>query len=153
MIGLKTNDVETREYGAGHVVVEFWDSSLEKWIMSDVQAGIIPFLDKKPLSAFELGIAIEQKETIAYKKVANSSFMTDSTFKNDAAYTSWISAYLYFYDTTPTINFNVLDRKKERILMLVPLGVTAPRKFQNMFEMNAIYTHNADEFYPKLEHN
>ena len=45
------------------------------------------------------------------------------------------------------INFKDQDKSKQKIVMLVPEGVTAPKRFQNMFEMNAIYTSSAKDFY------
>ena len=54
IIGLKTRDVETRDYGAGHVVIEFWDNDQKKWVMCDVQWGCFPISNGKYLSALEL---------------------------------------------------------------------------------------------------
>ncbi len=147
IVGLKTSDVETREYGAGHVVIEFWDSELNKWIMSDVQAGIIPTYDNKPLSAVELGQNMQKPAPLSYLPVQGSRFGTDSSFADMPAYEQWVKEYLYFFDTPVHITFADVDRRGEQIAMLVPLGVASPKMFQNMFEMNAIYTHSVADFY------
>jgi hypothetical protein len=146
-VGLKTGDVETREYGAGHVVIEFWDGELNKWIMSDVQAGIIPTSDNKPLSVAELGQNIRQAAPLSYLPVQGSRFGTDGSFGDMSAYEKWVQEYLYFFDTPVRTTFDDVDRRKEQIAMLVPLGVKSPRMFQNMFEMNAVYTNSLADFY------
>jgi hypothetical protein len=146
-VGLKTSDVETREYGAGHVVIEFWDSELNKWIMSDVQAGIIPTSDNKPLSAVELEQNMQQAAPLSYLPVQGSRFGAGGSFADMPAYEQWLKEYLYFFDTPVHTTFADVDRREEQIAMLVPLGVASPKMFQNMFEMNAVYTHSVADFY------
>lgn len=149
VIGLKTSDVETREYGAGHVVIEFWSREFEKWIMGDVQWGIIPRSGNVFLSAWELGEKIHQKLPVECVLVDGSRF--DQTFKTPERYTNdWIQEYLYFFDTPVQITFADIDRRKQQIAMLVPLGVKSPVTFQGRFEMNAVYAHSTLDFYPKM---
>jgi hypothetical protein len=144
IIGLKTADVETREYGAGHVVVELWDRDLRKWVMCDVQQGIIPMADDKPLSALEFGQAISQKSLINLIPVDNLR----SSYVDVKLYVDWISEYLYFYDTPLETTFANIDRKKQKIVMLVPRGIKPPKVFQNTFTMNVVHTNDASNFYP-----
>lgn len=148
-VGLKTSDVETRRYGAGHVVIEFWSSELRKWIMCDVQAGIFTQAGNVLLSAFELGQTISQKVTPEYMPVQHSRFSADDMFADITAYIAWIKEYLYFFDTPIQMTFADVDRQKQQIAMLVPLGVEPPKMFQGLFEMNAIYTHSVLDFYRK----
>jgi len=152
VVGLKTSDVETRQYGAGHVVIEFWNSEQLKWVMCDVQAGIIPKLEDVLLSSLELAENITNT-LLNYIPVINSRFSQDGTFKDLASYKNWISKYLYFFDTATNTTFANIDRRKEEIAMLVPLEVSPPKLFQGMFTMNAIYTHSTLDFYPKLPMN
>lgn len=149
VVGLKTSDVETREYGAGHVVVEFWTSMGQKWAMCDVQGGIIPSSEGVPLSALGLGDKVNQKLQIDYVPVSASRFASDSSFTNMEAYIEWVKEYLYFYDTPIEVTFEDIDRQKQKIAMLVPIGVKPPVKFQNMFKVNATYTQSVLDFYPK----
>jgi hypothetical protein len=149
-IGLKTRDVETRECGAGHVVVEFWDKDFDKWVMCDVQKGVIPQIKGRPLSALELGQAISQKVSIDFSPVQKSHAAKSNSPANEQSYTNWISEYLYFYDTPLETTFAVTDRRKQKIVMLVPLGVEPPKIFQNSFAMNLTPTYNAQDFYPRL---
>jgi Transglutaminase-like superfamily len=143
-IGLKTSDVETREYGAGHVVIEFWDGT--KWIMCDVQAGIIPTSDGQGLSAFGLGERIRQDLAVDGIELVNSRF--SNSFGTISDYCKWIAEYLYFYDTPLKLNFEpIVDRREEQIVMLVPLGVKPPEMFQGLFKMNAIYMQSVKGFY------
>ncbi len=141
-LGLKTRDVETREYGAGHVVVEHWSREYHKWIMCDVQVGVIPTSEETLLSAFELGEKIEQNLPVEYIPVEGSRFHGDIQ-----AYVQWVEEYLYFFDTMTTLTFDPIDQQKEEITMLVPLGVVPPKMFQGMFEMNAVYTNSIESFY------
>jgi hypothetical protein len=148
-VGLKTADVETREYGAGHVVVEFWSRELNKWIMSDVQAGIIPKSGEALLSAYELAQSLHQDTKPEPILVNGSRFGADAAFKDMVDYISWVQEYLYFFDTPITVELNIPDLRTQNIAMLVPLGVETPKMFQGLFTMNAIYTHSVLDFYPK----
>jgi len=144
VIGLKTEDVETREYGAGHVVVEFWSNELQKWVMCDVQAGIIPKSEDRLLSAFELGEEVKQGMCGVYVPVKQSRFS-----KSAQAYTQWIKEYLYFYDTPIITTISDVDLPKQKIVMLIPLNTKFPVMFQGVFTMNALYTHSVIDFYAK----
>lgn len=148
VVGLKTKDVETREYGAGHVVIEFWSNKHKKWIMCDVQAGIVPKADDVPLSALELGKELDQNTKIEFVPVSNSRFSARREYDGKKTYMDWIREYLFFYDTPVEITFEDVDLVKQRIAMLVPLDVEPPIMFQGMFKMNAIYTHSVPDFYP-----
>lgn len=150
MVGLKTSDVETREYGAGHAVIEFWGPDFEKWIMCDVQAGIIPSSLSSLLSAFELGEKVKHDLSIDYVPVNGSRFAKNSSFATMQSYTDWVKEYLYFFDTPIEIIFSDTDLSKQQIAMLVPQGVKPPKMFQNLFAMNAVYTHSMLDFYPKM---
>lgn len=148
-IGLKTEDVETREYGAGHVVIEFWSSEHDKWVMSDVQAGMVPMHSGVPLSAYELQQALEKDELVKYVPVPGSKFIVDGSYDDKQNYTEWIREYLYFIDTPTSLTLGNEDKSKQQITMLVPLGVESPKTFQGMFTMNAVYTDNVANFYQK----
>jgi transglutaminase-like putative cysteine protease len=153
VVGLKTSDVETREYGAGHVVVEFWSKDNQKWIMCDVQAGIIPMKHKLPLSAFEFGEQLTQHASVDYLSVKGSRFgITKNSFADMHAYVDWVKEYLFFLDTAIDVTFKNVDRQKQKIAMLVPLDIAPPKMFQNMFEMNAVYTHSVLDFYAQPIH-
>jgi hypothetical protein len=150
-VGLKTQDVETREYGAGHVVIEFWSHDQAKWIMSDVQAGIIPFYQDKPLSAYELRQTLDEKHAAIYKPVADSRFAgDDAPYGDKQNYSEWIHEYLYFIDTPVELTLGNEDKPRQQIAMLVPDGVKPPEMFQGMFKMNAVYTNSVADFYPKM---
>lgn len=150
-VGLKTADVETREYGAGHVVVELWDYDYKKWVMSDVQAGIIPSFKDVPLSSVELADLLDQKQIISCNKVKGSRFMIDGVFMSEKNYLGWLGKYLYFFDVPLEDTLAKAEINKEtQILMLVPLEVKPPVMFQKMFAMNAVYTRSTADFYPQL---
>jgi hypothetical protein len=145
-IGLKTADVETREYGAGHVVIEFWCDELGKWVMCDVQAGIMPRLNGEYLSTYELMKAIESDQLVDYIFVDRSSSQLGK-YGDMPSYTDWIQYYLYFIDTPLVLDLKDQDLGTQQIVMLIPVGVNPPIMFQNWFEMNALYTTSATNFY------
>ncbi len=147
-IGLKTADVETSEYGAGHVVTEFWSRNLGKWIMSDVQWGIIPKSQDGYMSALELKQTIEEGRELMLESVNG----TNLTHEQASKYVEWVKDYLYFLDTPIEPTFQNMDLKSQKIAMLVPKSVKPPVKFQNTFEMNAVYTNNPADFYPEYRY-
>lgn len=163
MVGLKTKDVETREYGAGHVVLEFWNRDNRKWVMCDVQAGIIPTAadddsdndNSALLSAFELGVRLNSKQSVRYDPVDGSRFGTSgasTAFKNADSYNQWVREYLYFFDAPISMVFHYTpeELKSERRAMLIPLDAEPPRVFQNSFTMNMVYMHSVLDFYPDM---
>ncbi len=146
-VGLKTSDVETREYGAGHVVIEFWSKQFNKWVMSDVQAGIIPESEQLPLSAFELAQKVNRNKPVTYTPVAGARFSGIGEYSDRPSYTEWIKEYLYFIDTPVHLTLGNEDKRRQQIVMLVPLGAKPPVTFQGMFKMNALYTSSTKDFY------
>ncbi len=140
IIGLKTEDVETREYGAGHVVVEFWSNDFMKWVMVDVQHAVMAYSHDEPLSVLELRNRLYAGDkTITIKNLSKQ--------RKDFDYLSWIYEYLFFIDTTITQDFSAHDKRHDKILMLVPEGVNRPKIFQNSFQMNVIHTEDPEDFY------
>ncbi|MDQ0178401.1 transglutaminase-like domain-containing protein [Bacillus chungangensis] len=138
ILSLKTQDCETREYGAGHVVVEIYIPVLNKWIMADPQFNVVPFKNNEPLNAVEL--ALSNKSSVDIKQLFHDGF----------SYYDWISPYLFYF----TINFDnrVNDErsyKEKEQLMLVPLSANFPRVFQRVHPIGEIeYTHSLNRFYP-----
>ncbi len=150
IVGLKTKDMETRETSAGHVVMEFYSTEYNKWIMVDTQEGILFKSGNTYLSSLELENNINQNINIEFILVNNSNF---STVKDSEQYINWIKEYLYFYDTPLRINFTEIitdaDRLNAKKVMLIPLGIKNPKVFQKIFPINAIYTHSILDFYKK----
>lgn len=149
-IGLKTCDVEIRKYGAGHVVIEFWCKDYNKLVMCDVQAGIIPKHNEIPISAYELSNYLKFHETITFAPIEHSRFKQNSRYGDKKSYEEWIKDYLCFIDTPLDLTFDIKDRRKQQIVMLVPLDKKYPKSFQGLFDMNALYTHSVKDFYPEL---
>jgi len=155
MVGLKTKDMETRESDAGHVVVEFWSFKFQKWIMIDVQFGIIPKYKKDFLSAVELGEKLDKGLTVEYILVLQSRFSPETDIKK---YTKWIHPYLYFFDTVlnlkSSINTTEQKRLSDKRLMLIPLRAVPPKVFQKTIPIiNTIYTHSILDFYPSYQNH
>lgn len=146
ILGIKTSDVETREYGAGHVVTESYLKELDKWILVDGQYGIIPTLNKTPLNAVEYSDAIDSEKKLKliilgekYKEMA------------DNIYNEWIHEYLYYYDTTYYKNPNKADGMGTTV-MLTPIDATKPKIFQKNYPLYIdFYTTSINTFYPSID--
>lgn len=149
VVGLKVKNIETIESGGGHIVIEFWSDEISKWIMIDVQEGVIPKNEKSYLSCAELSDLLDAKENIDLECVENSTFNMD--YKND--FIKWIYPYLYFIDT-PLTTVTFLDDEKrlsQEKVLLCPVGATTPEVFQNKYKLSyTIVTHYINDFYPKL---
>jgi hypothetical protein len=152
IVGLKTKDAETREICAGHVVVEFWSAEFKKWIMVDVQFGIIPKYEKDFLSAIELGEKLDQNLPVEYVSIARPCFFSGEESKK---YTEWIHPYLYFFDTPLDLKLKTTEKKRfsSKRIMLIPIGATPPKVFQKITPINAVYTHSILDFYPQCSKN
>jgi hypothetical protein len=150
VIGLKVKNIETIESGGGHVVIEFWNNELSKWIMVDVQAGVIAKNKETYLSCAELSDVLDAKENIDLECVENSNF----NIGNQNDFIEWMYPYLYFIDTPVSVlNFGDDEKRisQEKVL-LSPVGATVPEVFQNKYKLSyAIVTHYIDDFYPILE--
>jgi len=141
-VGLKTKDVETRTYGAGHVASEAYFPTLKKWVFLDGQMNYIPFLDGIPLNAVEYQEAIfNAKEQLELRNI-------DGTLPVEEAgkLIAWIIDYLFYFDVAFDDEQGTCKGKKR--LMLVPLHEKPPTVFQvkNKIE-NCLYTHNVLDFY------
>ena len=118
---LKTKDAETRKSGAGHVVVEAYLKDEGRWIMADGQAGVIPTLNGRPISAMELRDALSSKAPGLSAVSAPDAPVKD--------WFNWISEYLYFFSVRFDSRFDD-PMPSERALMLVP-PARKSRKFFN----------------------
>jgi len=144
VLALKTKDVETRKYGAGHVLLEVYLNDLKKWVMVDGQWDAMPVLHNIPLNATELQKAISEN----YNELEIKSLSATSK----RHYLDWIYPYLYYFDVsfdnregTEIERINSGDKPK---LMLVPLGAKNPQIFQITKKIdNCLYTNSINDFY------
>jgi len=149
VLALKTKDVETREYGAGHVVVETYLTDLDKWIMADGQFNVIPTRDKVPLNAVELQKALSNGEKFTF--VDNKGTLKPKSSKK---YQSFINEYLYYFDISfdnRTEYDNERLKVKEKVkLMLVPIGAKNPELFEVSSKIDyCLYSNSLTDFYRK----
>lgn len=151
-LALKTKDCETREMGAGHVVLEFWSKQFQKWIMIDIQhATIMRNESNTYLSAFELLQSITKEDSLIIEILPDAKFTIDELGKE---YLPFMSQYLYFFDTPleTAISLEKIQTKKKGLVMLAPLNVEIPKVFQNTIPMNIIaVTHSVIDFYPTIK--
>ena len=131
ILGLKTKDVETREFGAGHVVVEAFVDN--QWIFIDPQACFIPSINGKLLNAVDL----------CYQLNSPNNTLVANELKNETGnYKDWVKNYLYYFDT-------FISPEKEKVkVMLVPLNAKKPTVFQKNHPLTDLhYTNSVTAFY------
>ncbi|HEX8853671.1 MAG TPA: transglutaminase-like domain-containing protein [Pyrinomonadaceae bacterium] len=138
VLGLKTEDVETRESGAGHVVTEAYLADKKKWIMVDGQWDVIPTLKGRPLHAVEL------QEALA-TRASGLGVESLSGAKADK-YFQWVAPYLFYFDTR--FDSRIEGAAHTRSLMLVPVGAKEPSVFQKKHSLKSmVYTNSTRVFY------
>lgn len=144
ILALKTEDVETRKSGAGHVLLEVYLDDLQKWALLDGQWDVMPVLGGKPLNAFEFQQAIvHHYPELEIRSLSNVSKST---------YCTWVFPYLYYFDVAfdnrETMPKQASMYKEYRKLMLVPLGAKNPVVFQVRNPIKeCLYTHSYKDFY------
>jgi hypothetical protein len=136
-VQVKTEDAETREFGAGHVVTEIFLLDSRRWVMADGQWHIVPLREGKALSALELSLALDEAAAITSVTTVSDEHIRD--------YQAWIGDYL-FYFSTQLDNRDPTTWEGEN-LVLGPLGAKEPKVFQRRFPItSATYTHEARAF-------
>ena len=143
-LGLSTKDVETRQYGAGHVLLEVYLNDLKKWAILDGQWDAMPVLDNIPLNAVEFQKAISEN----YKDIEILSLSGTSK----RLYIDWIYPYLYYFtisfDNREGTSFKSRKINGKTNLMLVPIGAKNPKIFQINSKIDyCLYTHSLKDFY------
>jgi hypothetical protein len=143
-MGLKMKDVETIEYGAGHVVLEVYLKDINKWVMLDGQFDAMPVLNNVPLNAVEFQQAIANNyDALEIRSLSGTS---------KSHYVTWVYPYLYYFDVRfdnregLALKHETIDSKSH--LMLVPIGSKLPRVFQVKYPMDMYkYTNSLTDFY------
>ena len=151
-VGLQTEDVETREMGAGHVVIEYWDKEFSKWVLIDVQCGIIPFCKGIPLSAVELcGLLENNSEELNFKLTASKKIDPNKKAFMVDRWKNWIGQYLYYFSfSTAPYGTTSLERLTRKQVMLTPLGAHQPKVFQKKDPIVCEYTDCVADVYPRF---
>lgn len=144
IIGLKTEDVETRELGAGHVATEAYLKEYRKWVFIDGQWGTIPMLEDTPLNAVELCEALWQPEN--FDDSPNPVEFLSFRDEGSDGYVEWIQEYLYYMNVTCYTKTE--NGYSEHVMMLTPVGSKTPKVFQIKSPLKVdVYTHSATRFY------
>lgn len=139
VLALKTEDVETRQRSAGHVLAEVYLADRKKWAVLDAQWDASPALGDSPLNAIEFRDAIDRNDP---KLVVNAP---DASL--DAQYLKWVRKYLFYLDVAFDNRYGEGKHDPMR-LMFVPPGAPEPRVFQrNSPIRNTRYTSSLDVFY------
>ena len=122
VVGLRTKDMETAEYGAGHVVAEVYNSDLKKWVMVDSQFMLIPVVDGEPSSVFDLVTGAAESKRIEFID------MTGKRIQHQV-YLNWLKPYLYYIAIRIDQRYGLNTENFDQII-LVPMGAKVPEKFQ-----------------------
>jgi len=145
VLSLKTEDAETREFGASHVVSEVFLPDISRWAFVDAQWNVIPMQDGNPLSGVQFRLALNERADLA-----SYSEISEETFRE---YLTWIDEYLFYFSTQ--LDNRTLGGFSEGTfsgakLILGPLGAEQPTVFQRRFPIQeAAYTHSVKAFYPR----
>lgn len=143
-IGLKTQDVETREYGAGHVAAEAYLKDYGKWVFIDGQWGMIPLMEDTPLNAVQLGEVLEHPDRYE-ESLHFLSFQNNGS--DEREYEKWIGDYLYYFDVTAYTESE--NGYQANYIMLTPADAPEPKTFQIYYPLEIdTYTHSIPSFYP-----
>ena len=118
VLNIKTEDVETRAGGAGHVVVEAFLPDRRKWVMADGQFGIMPMLGKTPLNAVEFQAALARKNPRLNLGPDPQTSLAD--------YADFVRPYLYYFDAKLKAHYDPDGMVRSAGVMLVPLGAKEP---------------------------
>lgn len=148
-LGLKTKDVETSKYDAGHVVSEAYIPQFNKWVFMDGQVNYVPYLDDVPLNATEYQNAIFHHRDKLELRNINGTLSKRQANKQ----IKWVAKYLFYFDTLFDASKSGEKCKGKSKLMLVPLQEKKPTTFQIEYKIdNCLYTNNLKDFYkePKL---
>ncbi len=143
VLGLRTSDVETRQLGAGHVVVESYLESLGKWVLFDPQLNVHAKKNGVPLNAVELQHELLSSFKDVKMYILNS--LLDNGFKEE--YSDWLCKYLYYFHTDKQ---SVFPPKYPRYqVVLMPIDAKIPTKFQGSpIKENLLPTNSYKAFYP-----
>lgn len=142
VLGLKREDCEESERGAGHVVVEAYLSEPGRWIMADAQFDAVPVAAGMPLGAVELRAELARG--------CRGTGLLSSSGQDPDEYLAWIAPYLYYFDVAPDNRFGpgIPGYTRDGRLMLVPVGAKKPTVFQRDQTLGSpTYTHSASAFY------
>lgn len=141
LLGLKRKDVETRESEAGHVAVESYLPSIQRWILVDAQFHAVPVVNGIPANAVEILTAlVDNPSSVSVLGLSGT---------DGREYLTFMLPYLYYFD----VGFdNRIGRSgaSARRLMLVPIGARRPKVMQRKWSMgDVVYTHSLRAFYPR----
>lgn len=142
-LGLMTQDVETRKYGAGHLVVEAFLPEQNTWAMVDGQFGALATVNGAPASAAVYAEALHSDPDSA-------SGLSGLEF-NPKRYKKWIKPYLYYLSAKLDNRYDE-EPGPDNSICLGPLQAPNPKSFQGINSLNyKIYTHLMDDFYPGVD--
>jgi hypothetical protein len=139
ILSLRTEDMQTRESGAGHVVCEAYLADSNQWVMIDGQWNVVPYRHGEPIHAAAL-------QPILQSDPDSIELRTLEKIRKDS-YLRWIGPYLYFFMYRLDQRF-VNELYTDWSVMLVPSGEAFPQVFQIVFPIeNVHFTHNLSDFY------
>jgi hypothetical protein len=140
-LNIMNKDVETMEYGAGHVVVEFYEGKQHGWVMADIQAGVVARQGGVLQSALELRDSLGEAKLEDFR----GNKFVEPKGKFGGNYKKWLRPYLYFLDRSKQLNYEYSDDSEPHFI-LVPKGGKPPKYFQRNHKLNLVVS-SPDVFY------
>jgi Transglutaminase-like superfamily len=147
VVSMMSQDVETRESGASHVVSEAWLPSLNKWIMLDAQENAVVFDGSVPLNCTEIA-AHPLDERLAVEIPGLPPGVDPRLYLGPEGF----GPNFYYFQTRlhqRRIDGSEVSNEGERpSILLCPVGAAEPRVFQRGSPFtNVVYTRSAAAFY------
>lgn len=124
----RSEDVETKRVGAGHVFAEAWLRDKKKWVFVDPQLNVVGEANGEPLSAIEFRNAFAEPHPRVH-------------------YWHGLGACLHYFAYDIDQRYPISERAKG-IVTLGPVGAPEPKVFQRRSPMNSVlYTHDLGAVY------
>ncbi|HMN75273.1 MAG TPA: transglutaminase-like domain-containing protein [Burkholderiaceae bacterium] len=141
-LSLMTADVETREFGAGHVVAEVQLPDCGTWVMLDAEFDAVPLVRQRPSNAVQLA------DALCFDPDAVE--ILSMSVKAQADYVGWIEPYLHYFSAALDNRYDV--KRETGVVRVAPTGSSEPRVFQRVHPLPAatLFTHHPCVLYPAL---
>lgn len=140
LVNAMRRDIETRESGSGHLVVEAFLRDHERWQFVDTQLDVVPTLDDRPLNTVEFQDAIARDRPGLVPRSSGDA--------PAEVYPQWAAEALYYLRFPFDCRVEAGPVAARPQLLLLPDGAPEPKVFERLFPIrNSTPTRSLDTFY------